>query len=145
MNGSLAKQLHVAKITWKSMLAYQADTWLGAGVSGFRVLLMFLLWSAIFAGRPEVGGYTLPMMVTYALVTSMLERLQNDKTALLEQSDVVTLHVPLLPATKGLINAGKLCLNNYIRLAFFDVNGWKESSRCDSARRDIKSGEEIIK
>lgn len=71
------KYFQVAKITWKSMVAYQADTWLGAAVSGFRVLLSFLLWTAIFAGRSEVGGYTLPMMVTYYLVASMLSRLQN--------------------------------------------------------------------
>lgn len=76
MNITMMKQLQVAKITWKSMLAYQADTWLGAAVSGFRVLLSFLLWRAIFSGRAEVAGYTLSMMVTYYLVASMLSRLQ---------------------------------------------------------------------
>ncbi|HEX9019193.1 MAG TPA: ABC-2 family transporter protein [Anaerolineaceae bacterium] len=72
-----AKYLQVAKITWKSMIAYQTDTWLGAGVSGFRVLLAFLLWQAIFAGRSEVAGFTLPMMVTYYLVSGLLGRLQH--------------------------------------------------------------------
>jgi ABC-2 type transport system permease protein len=76
MKGALLKYSQVAKITWKTMIAYQADTWLGAGVSGFRVLLSFLLWNAIFAGRAEVAGYTLPMMVTYYLIASMLSRLQ---------------------------------------------------------------------
>ena len=71
------KYLQVAKITWKSMLAYQADTWLGATLSGVRILLSFLLWTAVFAGRSEVGGYTLPMMITYALLSSMLARLQH--------------------------------------------------------------------
>lgn len=78
MNAITAKQLHVAKITWKSMIAYQANTWLGAAVSGFRVLLAFLLWRAIFSGRAEVAGYTLPMMVTYYLVATMLGRLQYE-------------------------------------------------------------------
>jgi ABC-2 type transport system permease protein len=76
MKGALRKYLQVAAITWKSMLAYQADTWLGAAVSGFRVLLAFLLWRAIFSGRSEIAGYTLPMMVTYYLIASMLSRLQ---------------------------------------------------------------------
>jgi ABC-2 type transport system permease protein len=76
MKRALRRYVQVAKITWKTMIAYQADTWLGAAVSGFRVLLSFLLWSAIFAGREEVGGYTLPMMITYYLVASMLSRLQ---------------------------------------------------------------------
>lgn len=75
------KYLHVAKITWKSMIAYQGDTWLGALFSGMRVLLGFLLWSAIFAGRSEVGGFTLPMMITYSLMASMIGRLQNQDAA----------------------------------------------------------------
>jgi ABC-2 type transport system permease protein len=76
------KYLMAARITWKSMLAYPADAWLGALVSGFRVLLTFLLWSAIFASQSVVGGYTLPMMVTYSLLASMLARLQHqDATA----------------------------------------------------------------
>jgi ABC-2 type transport system permease protein len=72
-----AKYFQVARITWKSMLAYRADTWLGAALVGFRVLLSFLLWMAVFAGRESVAGYTLPMMVTYALITSLLGRLQH--------------------------------------------------------------------
>lgn len=71
------KYLQVAQTTWKSMLAYQTDTWLGAGFSGFRVLMAFLLWQAIFDGRETVAGYTLPMMVTYSLLSSMIGRLQN--------------------------------------------------------------------
>jgi ABC-2 type transport system permease protein len=77
----IRKYFPVVQITWKSMLAYQADTWLSAAVSGFRVLLAFLLWSAIFAGREQVAGYTLPMMVTYALITTLLTRLQNQDGA----------------------------------------------------------------
>jgi ABC-2 type transport system permease protein len=76
MSRVLRKYMQVAKITWKTMIAYQADTCLGAAVSGFRVLLSFLLWSAIFGGRSEVAGYTLTMMVTYYLVASLLSRLQ---------------------------------------------------------------------
>lgn len=78
MNSVINKQLHVAKITWKSMLAYQANTWLGAAVSGFRVLLAFLLWRAIFSGRSQVAGYTFPMMASYYLIATMLGRLQYE-------------------------------------------------------------------
>jgi len=73
----LNKYSQVAKITWKTMMAYQADAWLGALVSGFRVLLAFLLWKAIFAGRDEVAGYTFPAMITYSLAASILSRLQH--------------------------------------------------------------------
>jgi ABC-2 type transport system permease protein len=77
---SAMKYLQVAQTTWKSMLAYQADTWFGAIVSGFRVLMAFLLWQAVFAGRETVAGYTLPMMVTYSLLSSMIGRLQNQES-----------------------------------------------------------------
>jgi ABC-2 type transport system permease protein len=75
--GGARKYLHVGRITWKSMLAYTGDTWLSAGLTGFRVLLAFLLWSAVFTGREEVGGFTLPMMITYSLVASLLANLQH--------------------------------------------------------------------
>lgn len=74
---NVAKYIQVAKITWKTLIAYQADAWLGAAVSGFRVLLSLLLWLAVFSGKEMVGGYTLPMMVTYSLLASLLARLQH--------------------------------------------------------------------
>lgn len=70
------KYLQVAKINWKAMLAYQVDAWLGSASSGFRVLLSLLLWIAVFSGKEEVGGYTLPMMVTYSLLATLFARLQ---------------------------------------------------------------------
>jgi len=73
----LLKYIQVAQIMWKSMLAYQVDTWLSAALTGFRVVLAYILWSAVFAGREQVGGYTLPMMITYVLAASLLSSLQN--------------------------------------------------------------------
>ncbi len=73
----LLKYVQVAQIMWKSMLAYQLDTWLSAALTGFRVVLAYILWSAVFAGREQVGGYTLPMMITYVLAASLLSSLQN--------------------------------------------------------------------
>ncbi len=75
-----AKYYQVAQTTWKSMLAYQTDIWIGAAVSGFRVLMTFMLWQAIFTNRETVAGYTLPMMITYSLFSSMIGRLQNQET-----------------------------------------------------------------
>lgn len=74
------KYLQVAKINWKALLAYQVDAWLGAAVSGFRVLLSLLLWLAVFSGKETVAGYTLPMMVTYSLLATLLSRLQHQDT-----------------------------------------------------------------
>jgi ABC-2 type transport system permease protein len=84
-----AKYFHVARITWKSMIAYRFDTWLGAGLTGFRVLLAFLLWTAVYNGRAEVGGYTLPMMVTYALFSTILTRLQHQDAVAVQLANEV--------------------------------------------------------
>lgn len=73
----ITKYYQVAQVMWKTMLAYQVDTWLGAALTGFRVLLAYMLWSAVFAGRQQVGEYTLPMMITYALAASLLGSLQH--------------------------------------------------------------------
>mgnify|MGYP000963259464 CR=1 FL=1 len=70
------KYLQVARITWKSITAYAVDTWLGAGMTGFRILLSLLLWLAIYQGQEEIAGYTLPVMITYTLLAALLGRLQ---------------------------------------------------------------------
>ena len=83
------KYMMVARITWQSLVAYQADTWLGALVSGSRVVLAFLLWSAIFSGRDEVAGFTLPAMITYSLMATILSRTQNQEAGAWQLADEV--------------------------------------------------------
>lgn len=67
----------VVGITWKSQLIYNADAWLNIIFSGARVLLSFLLWQMIFTGKDVIGGYTFPMMVTYAIFSSQLAQLHH--------------------------------------------------------------------
>jgi len=71
-----SKYIQIGKITWKTITAYPIDTWLSAGMSGVRVLLSILLWLAIYQGQDEVGGYTLPLMITYALLAAIFGKLQ---------------------------------------------------------------------
>lgn len=78
---TLIKISRVIRITWSSMWAYRMDTWLGAFLAGFRILLAFLLWGAVYNGRSEVGGYSLPMMITYALLSALFSRLQHQDGA----------------------------------------------------------------
>ena len=77
MRTVLTKTFNIAAITWKSLLIYRADAWLNVLFAGARVLLTFLLWSAVFAGKDMVGGYTLPMMITYAIFSTQLAMLQH--------------------------------------------------------------------
>ena len=58
------------------MLAYRADIFLKVLFSGARILLCFLLWSAIYENTPLMGGYSLSMMITYVLFTTIFSQLQ---------------------------------------------------------------------
>ncbi|NSW53022.1 MAG: ABC-2 family transporter protein [Anaerolineae bacterium] len=67
----------IAAITWKGLLIYRADAWLNIVFAGARVILTFLLWSAVFSAKDRIGDYTLPMMITYAVFSTQLAQLQH--------------------------------------------------------------------
>jgi ABC-2 type transport system permease protein len=58
----------VARTSLADALAFRADAFLGLVMSIARVALALLLWSAVFAGRSEVGGMSLRMMASYYLI-----------------------------------------------------------------------------
>jgi ABC-2 type transport system permease protein len=66
----MKQYLEVAKITFKSQLAYRFDVIFGTGLSFFRILLAFVLWGALFQNKQQIGGFTLPMMITYYIIMS---------------------------------------------------------------------------
>ncbi|MBN2048592.1 MAG: ABC-2 family transporter protein [Anaerolineaceae bacterium] len=74
---ALKKYSRVMSTSWKSLLAYREDQWLKVVFSGARVLLAYLLWSALYQGKDQIAGYTFPMMMTYMLFTSLLTQLQT--------------------------------------------------------------------
>ncbi len=75
----MKKYIQVASLEWRNALAYRGDVWLGGLFLIFRVILAYLLWRAVFAGRSVIGGMTLPDMVTYYLLgTAIAPLTQND-------------------------------------------------------------------
>lgn len=73
----MKKYLEIAKITWKSMLAYRYDVFAGALFSVCKILLAWLMWSIIFKSREQVGGYDLNAMITYYVIASLFGRLDQ--------------------------------------------------------------------
>jgi len=58
----------VARASLADALAFRADAFLGLAMGAVRVALALLLWTAVFDGRPRVGGMSLGMMASYYLV-----------------------------------------------------------------------------
>ncbi len=62
----------VAKHCFRIQFVYRAEVVLNALEIVGRVLFAWLLWNAIFAGRETVGGFTLPTMLFYYVLSSFL-------------------------------------------------------------------------
>lgn len=75
----MKKYIEIGKITFKAELAYRFDVFVGILLSIFRILLSFILWSALFQGKSEIGGFTLNMMVTYYIVISFFSKLDTSE------------------------------------------------------------------
>lgn len=58
----------VARTAFADRIAWRGDAFLGAFMSAVRVALALVLWVAVFDGRDEVGGMSLPVMASYYLV-----------------------------------------------------------------------------
>jgi ABC-2 type transport system permease protein len=67
----------VFRIAITERLAWKYDAFLGVLFSGATVLLAWILWKAIFAGRAELNGFSLGSMTTYYLIASFAGRLDE--------------------------------------------------------------------
>ena len=73
----MKQYLEVAKITFKSQLVYRFDVIFGVLLSFIRVLLAFTLWGALFQNRRQIGGFTLPAMITYYIIMAFFRRVAS--------------------------------------------------------------------
>ena len=55
-------------LEWKNAWVYRGDALLRMAMGAATIALSYLLWRAVFAGRVQVEGYTLPEMTTYYLL-----------------------------------------------------------------------------
>ncbi len=73
----MKKYLGIASITLKSQLVYRFDLIAGVGFSFIRVLLAFILWNTLFQHKHQIGGFSLPAMITYYIMVSFFQRLDT--------------------------------------------------------------------
>lgn len=76
----MKKYAEIARITWKSMMAYNYDVFAGAAFSICKILLAWLMWRVIFSNRGQVGGYDFAAMMTYYIIASFLGRLDQSNS-----------------------------------------------------------------
>jgi len=85
----LKKYTAVFNITFKESVAYRFDTLTSAAFSFVKIYLAYLLWTAIFSGKEEIGGYTFPMMLTYYIIITFITRIARSENIIWETAEEV--------------------------------------------------------
>ncbi len=69
--------LSIAGISFRQRFVYRADSLLGIVSTALGYFIMVNVWTALYAGRAELGGVALRGMITYTLVSSVLRGLSS--------------------------------------------------------------------
>jgi len=72
----MKKYLEIAKILFKSQMAYRFDVAMTVLFTVTKILFAYILWGAIFAQNEVVGGFTFPMMLSYYIISSFLSQIE---------------------------------------------------------------------
>lgn len=72
----LRKYREVARIYIKAQLAWRADVVFSILFNISRIIFAFLLWGIVFTDRDNVAGFTFHGMMSYYLISSLLNRLE---------------------------------------------------------------------
>jgi ABC-2 type transport system permease protein len=119
----MGKYLQVAKITFKSQIVYKYDVYIGVGLSFIRVLLAYVMWSAIFTNKKEIGGFTLGSMITYYIIGSFLKRLDCSDSMLWQLSGEIREGLFTKYLTKPLNPLGYFIASSFSKSTFvFGIN-----------------------
>ena len=83
----MKKYVAVAKILFKAQMAYRFDVIMTAVSTIWRVAFAWILWSAIFTDRDDVGGFTLQAMLSYYVINSFLSTMDMSGGVSMEVSE----------------------------------------------------------
>lgn len=85
----IKKYFEIAKVTFKAQLAYRFDLAMGILLSICRIILSFILWSALFTGKSTLGGFSFNMMITYYIIISFFSKLDTSEFIVSQLSDEI--------------------------------------------------------
>lgn len=85
------KYLHLFQTHLKQGMVYRSDALLGATMSFFRVMLCYLLYAMLVPKGGTLGGFTLPELVSYSVLSAALSPfVMNDSTIFAFSDEVRT-------------------------------------------------------
>ncbi len=73
------KYLEVLKLQFKIEMSFRLDMFFSMLFTVLRVLFAMLVWPAVFGQQTEIGGFTLPMMLTFYVLTSFIASLDSSE------------------------------------------------------------------
>lgn len=85
----LRKYTAVFKTSFRESLAYRFDALASTMFAFIKIYLAFILWRAIFADKTLIGSFTFPMMLTYYILISFIERIGRSENIIWETSEEV--------------------------------------------------------
>jgi len=68
----MRKYIEIAKVTFKSQLAWRFDIAFNMLFTIIKILFAYILWSVIFKGQSEVSGFTFHAMLSYYIISSFI-------------------------------------------------------------------------
>ena len=74
---ALSKYVETAKVLFKAQIVYRFSTIVSMIFTISKIVLAYILWSAIFGNRDVVAGFTFNAMITYYIMTSFLSQLDQ--------------------------------------------------------------------
>jgi ABC-2 type transport system permease protein len=85
----MKKYIETAKITFKSEIAYKFNVIIGICLSVLRIILAFVLWSALFKETSKIAGFTFNMMITYYILVSFFSKLDKSDSIVWQLSSEI--------------------------------------------------------
>lgn len=73
----MSKYIETAKVMFKCQLAYRFDIIMNIVLTVSKMLLAYVLWSAVFESLGTVAGFTLNSMMSYYIISSFLTQLDQ--------------------------------------------------------------------
>ena len=76
----MKKYLEVAKLRFKSQLAWRFDIMASVLISLVKILFAIIVWGAVFGTQDTVAGFTLQTMVSYYIINAFLSQLDMSES-----------------------------------------------------------------
>lgn len=77
----MKKYIETTKIKFKTQMAYRFDILISIVFSVSRIILAYVLWSAIYSSRDEVAGFTFNGMISYYILSAFISQLNQTSSA----------------------------------------------------------------